>query len=111
MSITGPKRAKSHRYSMPEASATDPIYPGGFAVGVTRSTNSSKSTADSRLPTSSNQPAKSEPPDSPELAAFNAYEQAISMLGRSMGEASRATFAALEPSTGERQEKSSPGSS
>jgi hypothetical protein len=33
MAKTGPKMAKGHRYSMPEASADDPIYTRGFAIG------------------------------------------------------------------------------
>lgn len=78
------KVAKGHRYSIPEASPDDPIYKRGFAVGVTRSTNSSQNTAEATSNSLSNLQASTSSQMVPEEAAANAYEQAISLLQQDM---------------------------
>jgi hypothetical protein len=79
MSITGKKIPKGIGSLTREASADDPIYTRGYAIGGMRSTNSSKSTQG----TNSKQPSK--PPEQEEpLTPSEAYEGAILKLSRDM---------------------------
>ena len=59
--------------SIPEASADDPIYTRGFAIGEMRSRSSSKATAAKpKQP-----PVLHGPPDELELEAHNLYEKGL----------------------------------
>lgn len=66
---TGPKIVKGRGSSLPELSPDDPIYKRGFAIGVTRSTPSSKSTAATTSPSLKTPPEPSSNPTTPDDAA------------------------------------------
>ena len=76
MFTIGPKAmGRKATSSIPEASADDPIYTRGFAVGEMRSRPSSKVTEEEKkrsLATPSE-----EPPDQYELQASNLYEKGL----------------------------------
>ena len=69
MSTTGPKIRKGRGSSVPFLPPDDPIYSRGFAIGVVRLTDSSKSTRAKTSPSSTTSPASSTSPQQPEPAA------------------------------------------
>lgn len=73
----GPKTRKGVGSSMPEASADDPIYTRGFAVGVTRPSDSTK-------PSEAQTESSSNPQEGMEMAAGSALNEVLMQGYRDM---------------------------
>lgn len=83
----GPKTRMGARSLLKELPADHPVYTRGYAVGETKSKNSSGSAAEKDSQKQNEQPAESESSSdqsnqNPEWAAFQAFEQAVSKLGK-----------------------------
>ena len=109
----GPKTRMDAPSLVKEASADDPIYTRGFAVGETRSRPSSSDTAATTSPESRKESPSSRPDLSPfEVEARKSLEESLHRLyEQHTGQPWREPNPSSESTTPESPEKTSPGTS